>query len=76
MDRSELGLIASNANNLDMDHKASRQPSRGWSTLLNDSLDDCEGLFAVPENEAEDASHDIAMLLQQLPDGSDCRFNT
>jgi RNA polymerase sigma-70 factor, ECF subfamily len=68
MDRSGVGLIASNANNLDMDHKASRQPSRGWSTLLNDSLDDCEGLFVAPENEAEDASHDIAMLLQQLPD--------
>ena len=68
MDRSEVGLIASNANNLDMDHRASRQRSRGWSTLLNDSLDDCEHLFAAPENEAEDASHGIAMLLQHLPD--------
>jgi RNA polymerase sigma-70 factor, ECF subfamily len=68
MDRSEVGLIASNANNLDMDQKASRQPSRGWSTLLNDSLDDCEQLFAAPENEAAEASHDIAKLLQQLPE--------
>jgi RNA polymerase sigma-70 factor (ECF subfamily) len=41
---------------------------RSRNDLLNDSLDDCEELFAVPENEAAEASHDIAKLLQQLPE--------
>ena len=41
---------------------------RSRHDLLNDSLDDCEELFAAPENEAAEASHDIAKLLQQLPE--------
>jgi RNA polymerase sigma-70 factor, ECF subfamily len=41
---------------------------RSRHDLLNDSLDDCEELLAVPENEAAEASHDIAKLLQQLPE--------
>ena len=40
---------------------------RSRDDLLNDSLDDCEELFAA-ENEAAEASHDIAKLLQQLPE--------
>jgi RNA polymerase sigma-70 factor (ECF subfamily) len=38
---------------------------RSRHDLLNDSLED---LFAAPENEAAEASHDIAKLLQQLPE--------
>ena len=41
---------------------------RSRHDLLNDSLDDCEEFFAAPENEAAEASHDIAKLLQQLPE--------
>src|SRR3984957_13066016 len=41
---------------------------RSRHDLLNDSLGDCEELFAAPENEAAEASHDIAKLLQQLPE--------
>jgi RNA polymerase sigma-70 factor, ECF subfamily len=41
---------------------------RSRSELLNDSLDDAEKLFAAPDSEAAEARHDIAKLLEQLPD--------
>ena len=42
---------------------------RSRHDLRNDSLDECEELCAAPdESEATDAGHDIAKLLQQLPD--------
>jgi RNA polymerase sigma-70 factor (ECF subfamily) len=43
-----------------------RRSSR--NDLMNDSLDDCDELFAAPETDAAEARHDIAKLLKQLPD--------
>jgi RNA polymerase sigma-70 factor (ECF subfamily) len=41
---------------------------RSRSDLLNDSLEEGGELFAAPDSEAAEARHDIAKLLDQLPD--------
>ena len=41
---------------------------RSRSDMLNDSLDEAGELFAAPGSEAAEAGHDIAKLLEQLPD--------
>jgi len=42
---------------------------RSRHDLRNDPLDECEELFAAPdESEATEASHDITKLLRQLPE--------
>ena len=41
---------------------------RSRKDSLNDSLDDCEELLAAPEKEAAEARHDLAGLLEQLPE--------